>query len=106
MKVPYAGAIDCDLHPAMPSAAALLPYLDDYWRDQIVNRHIDKSAFVLTSYPPGSPLSARPDWRQASGAPGGDLVIVRRQALDPFGTRLAVCDVLRAAVALFHAANA
>jgi hypothetical protein len=26
MKVPYPGAIDCDLHPAMPGMAALLPY--------------------------------------------------------------------------------
>ena len=88
MKVPLTGAIDCDLHPAMPSAAALLPYLDDYWRDQITNRHIDRYSFVLTSYPPNSPLSARPDWRQASGLPGGDLEAIRRQALDPFGTRL------------------
>ena len=90
MKVPYPGAIDCDLHPAMPGMAALLPHLDDYWRDQITNRHIDKSSFILTSYPPNSPLSARPDWRQASGAPGGDLDMIRRQALDRFGTRLAM----------------
>ena len=103
MKVPYPGAIDCDLHPAMPGMAALLPHLDDYWRDQITNRHIDKSSFILTSYPPNSPLSARPDWRQASGAPGGDLDMIRRQALDPFGTRLAICNVLHGAVALFNA---
>jgi uncharacterized protein len=102
MKVPYPGAIDCDLHPAMPSAASLLPYLDDYWRDQIANRHIDKYSFVLTSYPPNSPLSARPDWRQASGAPAGDLEAIRRQALDPFGTRFAICNVLHGAVALFN----
>ena len=61
MKLPFRGAIDCDLHPAMPRARALLPYLDEYWRDQIVDRHIDKYSFVLTSYPPNSPLSARPD---------------------------------------------
>jgi len=102
MKVPFAGAIDCDLHPAMPSAAALLPYLDDYWRDQLVNRHIDRYSFVLTSYPPGSPLSARPDWRQATGAPGGDLADIRRHALDPFGSRFAICNVLHGAVALFN----
>jgi len=29
MKMPFTGAIDCDLHPAMPMAPALLPYLDD-----------------------------------------------------------------------------
>ena len=64
------GAIDCDVHPAMPGVPALLPYLDDYWRDQIANRHIDRLPFALSSYPPGSPLSARPDWRQAPGLPG------------------------------------
>ena len=40
MKVPFEGAIDCDsIRRCRP--AALLPYLDDYWRDQLVNRHID-----------------------------------------------------------------
>ena len=102
MKVPLTGAIDCDLHPAMPSAAALLPYLDDYWRDQLTNRHIDRYSFVLTSYPPRSPLSARPDWRQASGLPAGDLEAIRRQALDPFGTRFAICNTLHGGMTLFN----
>src|SRR5262249_39246982 len=79
MKLPFRGAIDCDLHPAMPGAPALLAYLDEYWRDQIVDSHIDKYSFVLTSYPPNSPLSARPDWRFPTGAPGGDLDMIRRQ---------------------------
>ena len=102
MKVPLTGAIDCDLHPAMPSAAALLPYLDDYWRDQLTNRHIDRYSFVLTSYPPRSPLSARPDWRHASGLPAGDLEAIRRQALDPFGTRFAICNTLHGGMTLFN----
>src|SRR5215831_7283061 len=102
MKLPFRGAIDCDLHPAMPGAPALLSYLDEYWRDQIVDRHIDKHSLVLTSYPPNSPLSARPDWRFPTGAPGGDLDMIRRQALDPFGTRLAICNTLHGAVALFN----
>jgi predicted TIM-barrel fold metal-dependent hydrolase len=102
MRVPYPGAIDCDLHPAMPPMAALLPYLDEYWRDQIVNRHIDRYSFVLTSYPPNSPLAMRPDWRQPSGTPSGDLDLIRQQALDPFGTRIAICNVLHGAVALFN----
>src|SRR3954467_7266354 len=102
MKVPFAGAIDCDLHPLMPSATALLPYLDEYWRDQLVDRHIDRYPFTLTSYPPNAPLSARPDWRQASGAPAGDLDAIRHQALEPFGSRFAICNVLHGAVALFN----
>jgi predicted TIM-barrel fold metal-dependent hydrolase len=102
MKVPLTGAIDCDVHPAMPPVSALLPYLPDYWRDQFTNRHIDKYAFNLTSYPPNSPLSARPDWRGATGAPGGDLDMLRREALDRFGTRYAICNPLHGAIALFN----
>ena len=102
MKIPLQGAVDCDLHPAPPSAKALLPYLSNYWRDQIVDRHIDRLSFTLTSYPPNSPLSARPDWRTPSGEPGGDLDMIRRQALEPFGSRFAICNVLHGAVALFN----
>jgi len=102
MTIPTQGAIDCDVHVAVPDTSVLLPYLDDYWRDQLVNRHIDRYSFVLTSYPPYSPLSARPDWRQISGLPAGDIDAIRRHALDPFGTRLAICNVLHGAVALFN----
>lgn len=102
MKLPIEGAIDCDLHPAPPGVRALLPYLDAYWRDQFQNRHIDRMAFTLTSYPPGSPFAARPDWRPASGAPAGDLDRIRREALDPFRLRYAVCNVLHGAIALFN----
>ena len=47
MKLLLEGAIDCDLHPGMPGVPALLPYLDDYWRDQLSNRHIDKLPFTV-----------------------------------------------------------
>jgi predicted TIM-barrel fold metal-dependent hydrolase len=102
MKLPIEGAIDCDLHPGPPSVRALLPYLDGFWRDQIANRHIDRMPFTLTSYPPGSPFSARPDWRPASGAPAGDLDTIRRELLDPFALRYAICNVLHGAIALFN----
>jgi predicted TIM-barrel fold metal-dependent hydrolase len=78
---------------------ALLPYLDEYWRDQIVDRHITRYSFNLTSYPPNSPLSLRPDWKHDAS---GDLDAIRRDALDPFGIRLAICNVLHGAVALFN----
>jgi predicted TIM-barrel fold metal-dependent hydrolase len=94
--------VDCDLHPAPPSVPELLPYLDEYWRDQLVDRHIVRYSFNLTSYPPNSPLSARPDWRQESGAPGGTLDMIRGQALEPFGSRFAICNVLYGAPALFN----
>jgi len=102
MKVPLHGAIDCDLHPAMPSVPALLPYLDEFWADQLANRHIDRLPFTLSSYPPSSPLSARPDWRTRSGAPAADLDAIRRNALDRFAVHCAICNPLHGAVALFN----
>jgi predicted TIM-barrel fold metal-dependent hydrolase len=101
MKVP-AGAIDCDIHPAVPETSALLPYLSDYWRDQFINRHINRYPFTLMSYPPSSPLSCRPDWRPASGLPGSDFDALRRQALDAFNVKYAICNVLHGAIALFN----
>ena len=101
MKVP-AGAIDCDIHPAVPQTKALLPYLSDYWRDQFINRHIDRYPFTLASYPPNSPLSCRPDWRPEGGLPGSDFDALRRQALDTFQVRYSICNVLHGSIALFN----
>ena len=52
------GAIDCDVHPTVPSVKALLPYLDDYWRDSVQERGIDSLETV--TYPPNAPLTSRP----------------------------------------------
>ena len=62
-----AGAIDCDLHATVPAMSALLPYLDDYWRDHLVSRGTDRLNLALTSYPPNAPFSGRPDWRSEAG---------------------------------------
>jgi len=102
MKLPLKGAIDCDLHPGMPSMAELTPHLDPFWRDQFENRHIDRMGFVMTSYPPNSPFTGRPDWRTPQGQPGGGLDMIRAKALDPFSTRFAICNVLHGAIALFN----
>ena len=105
MKLPVAGAIDCDVHPAMPSVTALLPYLSDYWRDQIANRHIDKLPFQLSSYPPSSPLSARPDWK-AEQSPGQDKTSppdpIRTHVLDRFELKHAICNSLHGGVRRAH----
>src|SRR5437868_100415 len=93
--------IDCDIHPAVPDTKALLPYFNDYWRENIVQRGLDRSSLNLTSYPPNAPLSARPDWRGEGKRSGSDLAQLQRQALDAFGTRYAICNVLHAAQ-VFH----
>ncbi len=64
MKLPSTGAIDCDVHIAMPPVKALLPFMSDYWQDQIVTRYIDRSSFALmitrrARRCPGPPTGAR-----------------------------------------------
>ncbi len=93
------GAIDCDIHPAVPAMAALLPYLDAHWRDQIVLRGID--GLDPTLYPPELPANARPDWRGAV-PPGSDFAAVQRDALDGLGSRIAICNCLYAVAAVFN----
>ena len=104
MKMPQLGAIDCDVHLAMPPVKTLLPYMSDYWQDQIVTRYIDRSSFALMSYPPRSPLSGRTDWRVESGSdqPGSTLGQLRSQLLDPFGHQIAICHVLHGGIALYN----
>ena len=84
--------IDCDLHIMVPGPGLrpIMPYLDDYWRDHITGRGADTLALSLTSYPPNAPLTARADWR----ADGFGLDAMRRNALDRFGTRLAICHTV------------
>ncbi|MGE0750393.1 MAG: amidohydrolase family protein [Variibacter sp.] len=92
--------IDCDLHVAVPDNGVLLPYFEDYWREQITMRGIDRQPLDLTSYPPNAAISVRPDWRPASGRPGSDLSTVQRQALDPFHSRLAIINCLHGSMVL------
>src|SRR5262245_52818558 len=71
---PFAIApIDCDIHPAGPGIRALLPYLDEVWRDMIALRGIDRLALNLTSYATDAPATVRPDWRVPGGRPGSDI---------------------------------
>ena len=92
-------AIDCDLHPAVPDLGALLPYMDDHWRDAVEQRGLDELRSI--SYPTNAPLSARDDWRHAEALPGDSLARLRAEALDPFGTARAICNCLYGVQMLF-----
>ncbi len=78
-------AIDCDLHPAVPGVATLLPYMDEYWRHTLVERGIE--VLESASYPPNAPTTARPGTTPAGGGPpGSDLALIgagRRAARRP-----------------------
>ena len=91
----YAGAIDCDLHPALPGMQVLLPYLDDYWREMVSVRALDRLNLTLTSYPQNAPLSCRPDWKPEGAAkPGASLEAMQRHVLDRYQPRFGILNCL------------
>ncbi len=91
--------IDCDLHPAVPALAVLMPYLDEVWRETVTRRGIDELNTI--AYPANSPLTARADWRDREGRPASTLQRVAEEALDPFDTQLAICNCLYGIQATF-----
>jgi predicted TIM-barrel fold metal-dependent hydrolase len=93
------GPIDCDVHPTVPNMAALLPYLEPLWRETVIRRGIDELTTI--SYPTVNPLTSRTDWRAASGKAATSAAMLGQQALDPFGTRFAICNCLYGAQVLF-----
>lgn len=93
------GTIDCDIHPSVPSLRALLPYIEDHWRDVIEIRGMDELNSI--SYPANSPLTARPDWRPTKGKPAATLEQIQTQYLDIFGTTTAICNCLYGVQLLF-----
>ena len=84
-----AAAIDCDLHPHVPGVAALLPYMDEYWRSTLVERGIE--VLESASFPPNAPSNVRADWRGAKGQPPSGVAQLQAQALDRWG---AACGIL------------
>ena len=94
------GGIDCDVHPALPGMATLLPYLDPYWQEQVTVRGID--GLDLSSFPTQMDAHGRPDWRQAGHKPGSSLELLRRDALDGFGSQLAICNPLYGVLAIYN----
>jgi len=97
--MPPTAPIDCDVHPTVPSLSALLPYLDELWRDTVVRRGLDELNTI--SYPSRSPLTARADWRGETGKAATTAQALAAQALDPFCSQLAICNCLYGAQALF-----
>ena len=86
------GAIDCDIHPGVPDIKTLLPYMEQFWQESFVARGLD--GFDMMSYPLNAPITCRADWRAKGQRPGADLDAMRRNALDPFGISLAICNPL------------
>jgi len=101
VKPPRIGAIDCDIHPALPGLATLLPYLSDHWREMVQQAGLHE--LETMNYPPGAPISARADWRPVNGKAASTLEQLRAQALDRWETSLAICNCLYGVQMLFSA---
>jgi uncharacterized protein len=98
----YTGAIDCDLHPAVPAMSVLVPYLDDYWREMVQVRALDRLNLSLTSYPDNAPISCRPDWKLDGGRKAGSsLAAMQQHMLDRYRPRFGILNCLYGAQA-FH----
>ena len=101
MSAVPAGAIDCDIHPAVPDMRVLLPHFDDYWREHILRRGLERENYELGAYPANAPINGRPDWRLKSGPPGSSFEALRDQLLDAMQPRFAICNTLHGAQAVF-----
>jgi len=93
-------AIDCDVHPTVPDIAALLPYLDEMWRESVETRGI--LSLESTSYPPNAPITARPDWRGANGQAATSPAEIGRQVFDRWQSSLAICNCLYGVQLVFN----
>ena len=91
--IPPPVVVDCDIHPAVPTIDALVPFLADHWRE-----YVRQSAFAGprdTAYPPGAPTSAIPGSRLPDGRPAGsDPALLLAQTLDAWGAERGIlnCD--------------
>ena len=91
--------IDCDVHVNVPGIKALLPHLDEYWRDSVIDRGLNSLDSI--SYPPNAPLTSRPDWRGEAGEPPSTLDMLRTHALDRWDIDVAICNCLYGVQLLF-----
>jgi len=85
------GAVDCDVHPASPSKAEILPYLDPYLAESVLQRGIESIESV--HYPPKAPITVREDWRGPAGA-GPALERMQAHLLDGMGVGTAILNPL------------
>jgi predicted TIM-barrel fold metal-dependent hydrolase len=92
-------AIDCDIHPSVPSAKVLMPYLDEHWRDHISYRGFEDLELTYNMW--RSPFACRQDWRPAEGRPGNEVSLIRQHALDGFKSRIGILNPLWGASCVF-----
>ncbi|NMH96369.1 amidohydrolase family protein [Pseudonocardia acidicola] len=89
--------IDCDVHNAVPSDAALIPYLSARWRRhlELVGSRTFSPFTTGYAYPKAAPFASRHDaWPPGGALPGSDLDFMRAQLLDAYDIEFAVLNCL------------
>ncbi|MEP9378516.1 amidohydrolase family protein [Aquabacter sp. CN5-332] len=95
-----AGAIDCDVHNAVPSVKVLYPYLSEYWQDFMAEA--GHPSLEPNYYPVNSAIAARPEARGAGGPPGADPDALISLVLDQTGAKRAILNCLYGVQALYN----
>jgi predicted TIM-barrel fold metal-dependent hydrolase len=88
------GLIDCDVHHALPNAAALKPYLATKWHEQygrLAGRRHDP---IMLGVRPAPDIFRRDTHPPEGGTPGSSLELMREQYLDPFNVTHAILNPL------------
>jgi hypothetical protein len=70
-----------------------------HWQESLVERGMHE--LDSASYPEGAPLAVRPDWRHEGVRPASTVDLVRREALDGFGSQIAILNCLYGVQLLF-----
>jgi uncharacterized protein len=88
----YTGAIDCDVHPKVPSPDELLPFMDEQWAGTARLRGID--TWQTIGYPANAPHTVREDWRKATPRADSNPAGLAAVLLDPHKFAYAICNPL------------
>jgi predicted TIM-barrel fold metal-dependent hydrolase len=89
-------AIDCDVHPDVPRREDLLPYFDDYWKEIVTSRDVDR--LELTGFPTSTKPFFREDWKATEGK---GVEKLRRNLLDPYGLKYAILNSITGVQAIY-----
>lgn len=82
--------VDTDVHINFASLKSLFPYLEDRWRDYIVESGM--GGLESNLYPAGVPNVYLEGSRPQSGPPGSSLELLQSQLLDPWQLQYAVLN--------------
>ena len=94
--------VDCDVHAAVPSLAALEPYMDAVWAQMARDRGWGGPTGVASTYPPNAPSTARAEWRPDDRPPASRVELLQGHVLDPLRVERAVLNCYYAIDSLRH----